>query len=102
MIQFFDEAIIVNQEGKTVARVPCQVTRPRTSADPDGYLAVTAMEMKMLFPASLATWYDTDTHTVKYQGRNVYEQSSMYVVRGRMGPEYAVMDVKTPWTLIST
>lgn len=102
MIQFFDEATIVNQEGKTVARVPCQVTRPQTSADPDGYLAVTAMEMRMLFPASLATWYDTDQHTVKYQGRNVYEQSSMYVVRGRLGPEFAAMDVKTPWTLIST
>lgn len=102
MIQFFDECTIVNQEGQTVARVPCQVTRPQTSSDPDGYLAVTAMEMRFLFPASLATWYDTDMHTVKYQGRNVYEQSSVYTVRGRLGPEYAAMDVKTPWTLIST
>lgn len=102
MIQFFDEATIVNQEGETVAKVPCRVTRPQASADPDGYLAVTAMEMRMLFPASLAQWYDTEQHTVKYQGKNVFEQSSIYTVQGRMGPLYAVLDVKTPWTLIRT
>lgn len=102
MIQFFDECTIIDQQGKTIARVPCQVTRPQASMDPDGYWGVTSMEMRMLFPASLATWYDTDMHTVKYQGLPVFEQSKMYTVRGRMGPEFAAMDVKTPWTLIST
>lgn len=102
MIQFFDSATIIDQEGKTVATVPCQITRPQNSVDPDGSVSVTRTEMRMIFPASLSTWYDTSQHSVRYQGKTVHERSVMYTVRGKGGPEFAAMDVRSPWTLIST